>query len=232
MLFARPAFALLSQALLAIVFRLRRRDDSWRAAAAWWTVYGSLVDVGCLIALARLARGERARLVDVMGVAHARPAKPSRAMGDVLALVPAVVLSSAVSRPFYGDGQYPPQISIVRVPAWAAAYSVTVWPALWGITEEATYLGYALPRLEALTGSTPTAATVVALCWAGQHLAMPLLPERRYLAARALTALPISAAFTGVYILRGRRLRPLIVAHWLSDALTGFIAAVRPLLTH
>jgi hypothetical protein len=85
MLFSRPAFALLSQASLADVFRFHRRDAPWRAAEAWWTVYGSLGDVGCLIALVRLAKGERAPIADDVGLTEPHNAQSSRAIGNFLA---------------------------------------------------------------------------------------------------------------------------------------------------
>ena len=36
---------------------------------------------------------------------------------------------------------------------------------------------------------------------------------------------PVTAAFTGVYLARGRRLAPLIVAHWASDLSAAVLAA-------
>jgi len=38
---------LLSQASFAAVFWLRGNASPWKAAAAGWTVWGTLVDVGC-----------------------------------------------------------------------------------------------------------------------------------------------------------------------------------------
>ena len=90
-----------------------------------------------------------------------------------------------------------------RLPAWATAHSVLVRPAVWAFAEETTYLGYALPRLEARTGRTSPCVGVVALAWALQHLALPFLADRRYLAARVLSALPVTAATTAQYVVTG-----------------------------
>jgi membrane protease YdiL (CAAX protease family) len=108
----------------------------------------------------------------------------------------------------------------------ASAYSVLVWPVLWAAAEEATYLGYTLPRLEALTGSTPASVALVSAVWALQHEALPLLPDGRYLVYRPLTALPVTFTTTLLYLLRGRRLPPLMVAHWASDAASALFAAL------
>ena len=90
---------------------------------------------------------------------------------------------------------------------------------------EAPYLGYALPRLERRLG-TPVAAALVTLAWAGQHAVMPALPGRRYALSRVLSMLPVSAAFIGVCLARGRRLAPLVAAYWASDASAAALAAV------
>ena len=112
-----------------------------------------------------------------------------------------------------------------RLPAWATAHSVLVRPAVWAFAEETTYLGYALPRLEARTGRTSPCVGVVALAWALQHLALPFLADRRYLAARVLSALPVTAATTAQYVVTGRRLPPMLVAHWLADLPTATCSA-------
>lgn len=227
MLSARPALALAAQAMMAGILQRRGQSRPWRAAAGWWMVDGSLVDLGCLCALAALTRSEGIRPRDLLGQVTDGPGRELRqGLGSLVALAPAVVVSAALQRAFYG-AEPPPQIAVVRLPRWATAYSVLIWPALWGTAEELTYLGYALPRLEARLGRLPAAA-LVAACWAAQHVVMPWLPDQRYLAARALTALPVSIETTALYLLRGRRLPPLIVGHWAADAATALFAARQP----
>ncbi len=135
---------------------------------------------------------------------------------------------SLIQRPFYPTG-LPPMITIVRVPRWALAYGIVVWPTLWVTTEELVYLGYALPRLEAHLGSTTLAAAVVVFCWGPvQHPALPALPDRRYLAYRALTTVPPLATQTALYLWNGRRLPPLILGHWVADVGTAISVAIQP----
>lgn len=44
----RSAMILAAQASIAAILLLRGEPQPWLAAAPWWTVYGTLVDVGCL----------------------------------------------------------------------------------------------------------------------------------------------------------------------------------------
>ena len=60
MLFARAAFAVGAQALVAAIFALRSSPTPWHNAEPWLPVYGTLIDAGCLALLWRLTRRERA----------------------------------------------------------------------------------------------------------------------------------------------------------------------------
>ena len=61
MLGARLDFAVAVQAFVAWVFFLRGEAIPWLRAAPWWTVYGTLIDIGCLLALTYWTRRERGR---------------------------------------------------------------------------------------------------------------------------------------------------------------------------
>ena len=64
---ARPVLFVLSQATLATVFALLHRPSAWRSAGAWWSVYGTLVDICCLGLMARFGRRERIGVRDLVG---------------------------------------------------------------------------------------------------------------------------------------------------------------------
>jgi membrane protease YdiL (CAAX protease family) len=223
---ARPIIALAGQTGLALVMRARHRPDPFRRAAGYWMVTSSFADVGCLLVLRASARREGLKFHEVAGFGD-HPVRNFRsAWVDVGALVPATVLSQFLDR-LLNRGRadpYPAQIRASRTHGWTRAYSLTVWPVFWATTEEATYLGYALPRLERRLG-TRAAAAIVATAWAAQHAVIPTLPGTTYARSRVLTMLPVAAAFTAVYLNRGRRLGPLVAAHWASDFSAAVLAA-------
>jgi hypothetical protein len=47
---ARTGLIVFVQVIVATLFRIRGDPAPWRAQALWWTVYATLVDVGCLLA--------------------------------------------------------------------------------------------------------------------------------------------------------------------------------------
>jgi len=70
--FARLIFAILAQALVAGLFMLQGHQTPWQAAAPWWPVYGTLIDISCLVLLAWLARREGIRLFDLISFQRQR----------------------------------------------------------------------------------------------------------------------------------------------------------------
>jgi len=225
----RGAFALLAQTLVAAGFRLRGRSEPWRSAAAWWMVHSSLADLGCLAVLRWLLGKEVKTLGGLLDINRSQVRPDLKCgVGDMVPLAVGAGVSSAFQRPVYPSG-LPPQVTVVRVPRWALVYGTLIWPPLWVTTEEMVYLGYVLPRLEAQLGSDSLAAALVIVGWGPvQHPTLPALPDRRYLAFRSLTALPIVGSQTVLYLRNGRRLPPLVFGHWVADLLTGLMVALQP----
>ena len=77
-----------------------------------------------------------------------------------------------------------------------------------GIAEEVFYRGYAIERIEALTGSRAIAAIVPLLIFAGSHFSQGI--------AGILITFAIGAIATAVYLWR-RNLLILIIAHFMVD---------------
>jgi hypothetical protein len=227
MLPARLVFAFLTFGLVTLIALASGTSHPVTAAASWWMVSGTLIDIGCLIALTLLTRREGIRLVDLLGLGN-RPIFRELLFGLVLvlALIPALAITQVLTFLFY-SGHFPPQITLVHLPAWATVYSIIVWPVIWALTEQMTYMGYLFPRLEVLTRRTLFAAAIVLVVWSLQHLALPFVPDGRYVVYRTITTLPIAmtAVVLYLFVLR-RRLLPLVVVHWMADV----FAALSPVL--
>jgi membrane protease YdiL (CAAX protease family) len=147
----------------------------------------------------------------------------------LLAIAPTAALASVVTQLFYGRAM-PPYLAIVDVPLAGALYSVLIWPLIWAITEELVYLGYLLPRLEALSGKTWIAALTVTFFWGMQHLANPFIPDGTYVLARVLAALVAVGGVTLVFVLWRRNLVAMIAAHYVIDLATAFMVTLLPIL--
>ncbi|WP_288086102.1 type II CAAX prenyl endopeptidase Rce1 family protein [Roseiflexus sp.] len=224
MVFARFLFALLFQGLLAIVFFLRGDPTPIQTAAPWWTVYGSLVDLACLLTIGFFLRPEGLRLSALFDFNRALLWKDLRFAFLLLILFLVLGFGGGMVAGMLIYGA-PPPASMGGLPLWGALFSLMVFPTMWGVTEQLTYQGYALPRLQALTGKTWLAVLIVAFGWALQHTALPFLPDWQFILYRFISTLPF-AIIIPIY-LKTKRLTPFMPAHWgvdmLSVALTSFM---------
>lgn len=219
MLFARTAFAVVAQAVVAVIFALRGAPTPWRDAEPWLPVYGTLIDAGCLALLWWFTRREGIGLFELVGFQRARILRDVL-LGLVLIPVSLVFIfggTYAAAWIVYGTLKLP--LLFGDLPFPAALYGVLVWPFIWGLTEQMTYNGYLLPRFQALARSTSLAVAVVAFVWSLQHSFMPLTLDTEFMTFRLLAAVPNTLFQTLVY-LRLRRLVPLVVAHALMDGAT------------
>jgi len=210
-----------AQALAACVLWLHNHTWSWNAAAKWWSVYGTLVDLGCLLLMRVCVRNESIRLRNLIGPIRLRWGRDLfLGIGCLLLIFPVFALAfPAASRLVYGSSQpemYPGLLGARTLSLWGAIYSLSVFLLVWSPTEEMTYNGYSLPRLEVLCGNRWVALAMVGFWWALQHSFIPFILDWRYVEWRFIAFLPGVLAFSLIY-LRLRRLPPLIVAHWAMD---------------
>ena len=94
-----------------------------------------------------------------------------------------------------------------------------------GLTEQMTYNGYLLPRIQVLLGRTSPAVAVVGIAWSFQHVVMPLTFDWRFMVFRLLSPVPLSIFSTLLY-LRLRRLVPFATSHAILDGASVLVGAL------
>lgn len=219
LLAARTTLVLAGQGLVAAAYLVRGDPSPWTQAGRWWTVFGTLADLGCLALLWRLTRREGIRLRDLVG-----PVRWGRdlllGLGYWLVLLPLFAFGGIAGAWLVGGGAASElaagQLQDRVLPPWAVVYSVGLWWIVWSAVEETTYQGYALPRAEALSGRPWVALLLVGFWWTVQHCALPLVLDARYLAWRLVAFAPGVLVMMLLYR-RTRRLAPLVLAHWPMD---------------
>lgn len=220
MLFARPALALLAQGITLLLFAQLNVPNANITVRNWWTVYGTLVDLGCLGLLLWLTRREGVRLRDLVSFAKSKLKTDALIGLGIIALVfPVCVFGGGMLASLIAYGSISPalpEFTLTRsLPLLAVLYSRILWWPLWSLTEELTFNGYALPRLKAITKSSWISVALVSFSWSLQHSFLPWVNPQHALYL-FLTFVPLTIILQLIY-LRVRRLTPLILSHWLMD---------------
>jgi len=225
--FARLFLAVIVQSLVALLF-FSSAPSPYLAAGRWWPVYGILIDLGCFLLVTWRARKEGLRFGDLINFNSKRLGRDVlRGLLYILWFFP-LALVGILGFGWLIYGAAPPSV-YSPLPVWAAVYSLLVFPALWGLMEQTTYQGYALPRLQGLLPRSGFAVAIVAFGWGIQHIALPLTFDFRFMLFRFLSFVPLAVVMTLVY-LRTRRLIPFIVAHWLVDMLGILTGIILPMI--
>ena len=228
---ARSAFWLALQSMLALVFLALHRPAPFRTAGQWWPLYANFGDLGCLLGMRYFTRKEGIRLRDLVGPIRLRWGRDLLlGLGILLPSFPCAMAGSYLAQVLvYGSPARTPVAFILQfhaLPIWATVYSLTVWWVIQSATEEMTYQGYVLPRLEALTGRTWIAVLVVGFWFSAQHCMLPFVPDWRFVVYRSLMMVPIVLLCMAVY-LHIRRLSPIIIAHWPMDLFVAIMTGTQ-----
>ncbi len=220
MLFARPVLCLLAQGITILILLQLKVQNPAITVRNWWSVYGTLVDLGCLGLLVWLTQREGIRLVDLISFVKAKiKTDIPIGLGIFIVVFPVTVIGGGMLSMLIAYGSLTPvlpEFTYIRtLPLLAALYSRILWWPIWSATEELTYNGYALPRLRAITKSAWLSVGLVSFFWSIQHSFLPWvnLQHGLYL---FLTFVPLTIALQIIY-LRFRRLTPVIIGHWLMD---------------
>jgi len=215
---ARTLLIFLSQCLIAAFYRLQGNASPWQAAGQWWTVWGTLVDIGCLACLVRLTRRENLRLRDLLGPLPGWLLP--KGIACFLLVFPFFMLAEPLARRIvYLSWHAPiPHLELMsrHLPLWGILYSLFIWWPIWSVTEELTYNGYLASHLAALSRHRWVPYALVGCWWAVQHSFLPFELDLRFIVYKFLLFLPGVLVLTAIY-LRTRRLAPLIVAHSMMD---------------
>jgi hypothetical protein len=200
------------------------------AVAAWWMVYGALVDLGTLGIIGWLLGRDGRSYRGLLGPPTPAWQVALGAVGVLAASVPAMVFSGELTSAVYGEGTAP-MFAVVDVPPLASVVSVLVVPLLAELAEPVTYLGVVLPRLEERIGPAWVAAAIVVVIWAAEHALYPLLVsdgglDFRFAAYRVGSVLPFLATWTAAYYALGRRLLPVMAARWVVNGGTALAVAL------
>jgi membrane protease YdiL (CAAX protease family) len=223
MLLSRTIIGLILTALVAAIF-FRGSADPWAEAYPWWRVFSALIGLG-FVPLYFLARREGIGILDLIN--FSRKGWPRDVLIGLGLFVPFLMLGMGGIMTIVVVFRYDLPTGVENLPLWATLFIIVIWPVIWGVSEDVTYLGYSLPRVEALAGGRKwLAVAVVWLFLSLQHVFVPFTGLAwQVVVGWYIGLLPLAVFYCWLYWRLGRLL-PIIVAHVLADV----VSVLMPLL--
>ncbi len=219
MLFSRTLLFAAIQLLFWVAFLALGLPDAWARSIAIWPVSATLANFASIFLLARVARAEGLRLVDLYrGEQRRFSTELLVAIGFLLLAGPIGYLPNLLlGNWFFGDQMIAVHMMFRPLPLWLVYTTMALFPLTIGLAELPTYFGYVMPRLEALTGKPWLALVLPTLMLAAQHIALPLVFNGPFIAWRLLMFLPMAFYLGLILRLRPRMMPYFMVGHALID---------------
>jgi len=221
MLFSRTVIGLIVLVIAVLIF-FRESSDPLADAFLCWRVYGTLVGLGCLIPLFFLTSREGISILDLGN--YSRKNWQRDILIGVGLFVPYALLAGG---PVIGMVlfKYTAPAPTDQLPTWAVIFGIVIWPIIWAFSEDNTYLGYSLPRIDALAGGRKWLVVVVVWFFLSlQHILFPYAGLAWQILVSWFIGLIPAAVFYCWLWWRLGRLLPIIVAHVLTDAGTVLVS--------
>ncbi len=222
MLFSRITLFFLVQVVFAIGFFIAGSTQAWEKSANWWPLTVTIADGICFVLLLNAFQADGKNYWDIFRIDR------KHILGDLLALLGLTILTTPMTylpnvwlgQALFGDSAATADLFIRPLPHWAAYIALLAFPIAQGLTEVPTYFGYVMPRFELQGMKKWLAISIPALMLGLQHIAMPLLFDRRFIAWRALMFIPFAILIGIAFHWRPRLLPYFVVVHILMNMAT------------
>ena len=220
MLSSRAIIGLIITALVAAIF-FQGSVDPWAAVYPWWRVFGALVGL-CLVPLYFLVRKEGIAILDLGN--FSRKGWERDVLIGLGLFFPFLLLGMGGIMTIVALFRYDLPTGVEHLPIWATVFILIIWPIIWGVSEDMTYIGYCLARIEALTGRRKWLAVVIIWIFLStQHVLVPFTGLAwQVVVGWFIGLLPLTVFYCWLYWRLGRLL-PIMVAHVLADVASVMI---------
>ena len=207
------------QALFALGFLLTGSATAWNDSANWWPFVVTLANLVCIALLVWLYRCEGKRYWDLFRFQRETVKSDLLALLGILAISgPIAMLPNLLAANWlFGNQQTALDLFIRPLPVWAAYASLVIFPVTIALAELPTYFAYVMPRLARYTGRPWLALLLASFFLSAQHVALPLLPDGRFILWRLIMFFPFALMLGMVLRWRPRLLPYLVIIHGLMD---------------
>ena len=226
--FILPLFRSALFILIGVLFALST-NQSLEQASRWWSVICTVCNIITIILLMAICKSEGTTYKKLIGY--------QRAQGNLKYILLIVVLMLLLGiGGMYGFGfmiyGYVPVTMVQPIPVWLAVINTILLPLTIVFAELPLYFGYALNRIEKITGNKILSIVYPMFFYALQHSFIPLLYDWKHILFRFLSFLPLMFVLGNIYY-KNRKLEPLMIGHYILDLATGaqiLVTSISPAL--
>ena len=192
-------------------------DQSLHQASQWWSIICTVCNIITIALLIFICKWEGITNKELIGYQ-----KGQRNLKYTLVIIVLMLLLGMGG--MYGFGfmiyGYVPVSMIQPLPIWLAVINAVLLPLTIVFAELPLYFGYALNRIEKITGNKTVAIAYPMFFYALQHSFIPLLYDWKHIMFRFFSFLPLMLVL-GIIYYRKRKLEPLMIGHAVLDLATG-----------
>jgi hypothetical protein len=214
--FILPLFRSALLIIVGVLFALLT-NQSLVQVSKWWSIICTICNIITIAILIVICKSEGTTYKELIGY--------QKGQGNLkYTLLIVVIMFLLGVGGMYGFGfmiyGYVPATMVQPIPIWLAAINTFLLPLTIMFAEFPLYFGYALNRIEKITGSKVIAMVYPMFLYALQHSFMPLLYDWKHIIFRFLSFLPLLLVL-GVVYYKKRKLVPLMIGHAILDIATG-----------
>ncbi|RHW36578.1 CPBP family intramembrane metalloprotease [Lysinibacillus yapensis] len=199
------------------IFTLKGSDHPFQEAEKWWPFQVIFANLFTFIILRFFLKKEGRQYGSLFqsGVDISRKKVREYGVLFLLAVIGGAVPLYLFSYLFLGS-IIPPDTHFQALPIGFAAIALILFPLSNALVETPTYIGYALPRLQASIGKIYVPILLAGLALALQHVFLPIVLQADYMLWRLFSFIPL-AIILGLFFTKTKRLLPIVIIHFLMD---------------
>lgn len=218
-------FSLVMRSLLFLVFglifvgifTLQGSDHPFQEAEKWWPFQAIFANLFTFIIIRSFLKKEGGQYRSLF---HTPVDKSRKKVREYVALLLLGIVGGAVPLYLFSylllGSIIPPTTHFQALPIEYAAMALILFPLSNALVETPAYIGYALPRLQELSGRIYVPIMVAGLGLALQHVFLPIVLQPDYMWWRLVSFIPL-AIILGLFFTKTKRLMPIVIIHFLMD---------------
>ena len=191
-------------------------NQSLEQASRWWSIICTVCNIITIVLLMTICKIEGTTYKKLIGYHKGQTNLKHTLLIVVLMLLLGIGGMYGFGFMIYG---YVPVTMVQPIPVWLAIINTILLPLTIVFAELPLYFGYALNRIEEITGNKILSVMYPMFFYALQHSFIPLLYDWKHIMFRFLSFLPLMLVL-GVIYYKSRKLQSLMIGHAILDLAT------------